>query len=79
MHARCTIALLSTLALSLIAVPDVANAQYTGSLGRCISQYPSPAGKACCLKIYKVHADLGSEPQLAGEAKACVEGSAKKK
>ena len=75
----CTIALLSTLAFSLLAVPDVANAQYTGTLGRCINQNPGPAGKACCLKIYKVHADLGSEPQLAGEAKACVEGSAKKK
>jgi hypothetical protein len=74
-----TIALLSTLAFSLLLVPSVANAQYTGSLGRCIGHYPGPTGKACCLKIYTIHADLGSEPQLSGEVKACVESSARKK
>lgn len=84
MNVRCTIALLSVVALPLLAAPSVANAQYTGSLGRCVRENPGPVGKSCCLKTYTGYVSNSDVGRLAAEAKACVDagtskGSAKKK
>jgi hypothetical protein len=35
----------------LFAFMPVANAQYTGALGRCVRENPGFVGKSCCLKL----------------------------
>ncbi|SDH47493.1 hypothetical protein SAMN05444171_6943 [Bradyrhizobium lablabi] len=83
MSVRSTIVLLSAVALPLFAVPSVANAQYTGALGRCVTQNPGPTGKACCLKSYTGYVSNSDTGRLAYEVQMCVDagskGGAKKK
>ena len=84
MNVRFAIVLLSAVALPLFAVPSVANAQYTGALGRCVTQNPGPTGKACCLKTYTGFVSNSDTGRLAYEVQACLtagpsKGAAKKK
>ena len=75
MGVRYKIALLPAFALALLALTSVANAQYTGPLGRCVRENPGPAGKACCLKTYTGFVSTSDLGRLSAEVMACVASS----